>query len=148
MMLLAFFNSILEFQSIEIAWIGFAAIGALISAYNLIESWKDWKALKAHKIGNGRKTLAETTILAEVIRVVVQLYLIVIGVWALAILPDATTYVPVPLPVEIFAYLFRYGMLATVICLGINAWLAYNTRRKIIEHLPVEFKEPESKQDS
>lgn len=115
-------------SDIEALWIGVAAIGALVTAVNLVDSIQDKHSLTKKNIRNGRRLIANVTLLNESTRILIHLIFLAIGVLA-ATLPDAPSSIPATQ--QVISFLIRWGLITASVLLVTQSVSLRLMRRKL-----------------
>jgi len=137
-------------SDIEILLVLISSIGLAFSIFNLRESWGDWRFLKnLGKTDYGsnydpRMVVAINGLRSEVARTIIQTIYLSLGIFALFI-PE--NHAILPLKLQIFGFLFRWGFIAASILLTLKSYWGYQIRHRVLEHYGFED-DPNNEQDN
>lgn len=127
MFLAAVFSNL---SGIEALWIGVAAIGAIITAINLFDSVQDKHSLTKKNIRNGRRLIANVTLLNESTRILIHLIFLAIGILA-ATLPNPPENANLPSTQQAISFLIRWGLITASVLLVTQSVSLRLMRRKL-----------------
>lgn len=139
--MLAFLSNLSDPHLIELTWTAIAILGLIVSSYNLWESIKDYRAIIAARIINGRRYFTKIVLFSEIARVLIQIIFVFLGFWTYFFLPIFSSPFPIPENITLFNYFFEYGLLISATLIVLNSVLAFFSRKKLIEELPLIIKD-------
>ncbi|HEY6020494.1 MAG TPA: hypothetical protein VIY48_11495 [Candidatus Paceibacterota bacterium] len=116
-------------EDIEVLWTIIAFVGLVYSFLNIKEAYRDWKFVQSRRITNGRRVLARTHLLSEIVRAGILMIFLAIGVLAFTVptVPDNH----IPHNVIIITAVTRWGLIVSSIGLVYKTYLAKHARDEI-----------------
>jgi len=126
-------------SDIEILLVVVTTIGLLYGFYNIREMYRAWIIL--HRQGktdhgphyDARMVVAINGLRSEIARVLIQLWLVTLGVIAMTI-PETPPYIHEPFKLVIFGFIFRWGIIGTSLLLSLKSYWGYQVRQRVNEH--------------
>lgn len=106
------------------AWISMAAFGAIITAFNFDDAYRDYRAMTDARLGNGRLLVAKVSLWNEATRLAAHVLLMIAG-----ILVAARQFNPDPPPASLYV---RSTILLVIVALVSQTislrWLRHKIR--------------------
>lgn len=116
---------------IEMLWTAIALCGAAFSGFNFWNARGDLQVALRLDDPNGRRTLALGTMVAETLRVFVQMVFVTIGIVAMTI-PEPPQPHRLPVNLQVEMYLVEYGLVTATSLLALQAFVLYRTRTRVL----------------
>lgn len=115
-------------QTLEVAWVILLGFGAIASLYCLIDAWLDYRVVRKRPgpMDGDAVMIAQSSVLAEVVRLIEQVLLVSVGVWAMWIPPAP------PHEQMIFERYFTAAFFAFGFGLTFNSILGLLVRRRFM----------------
>jgi hypothetical protein len=128
-------------SDIEVVWTLIALFGLIFSVFNVREALIDRKVLKISGVKNGRKMIADYSLISESARATIQTIFLVVGILAMT-LADAIDSANAPWNVVLIGVVFRWGLILSASLISLKSFLAWRLRKELRKNIvatPINF---------
>jgi hypothetical protein len=116
---------------IEIVWTVIALFGLIFSLFNVREAFIDRKVLRIAGIKNGRKMIADYSLVSEMARASIQLIFLTIGLLAMTYPDPPDSVIDRPWNLVLIGIVFRWGLIISALLISIKSYLAWRLRNEL-----------------